>query len=237
MQEREGEGGDLTFIEPTPIVGTFVEAEDNTVPFKGTGNVPSGISGTTTEFLSKRGFGWLLELDEEEGESSQSLLEELEIDPTEILKKVRCVLIPFRIDRSVILSSPDFWGPLAVVMCYALLLLWGQLHVVSWILTVWLFGSFFIFLLARLLGGEVTYSQSLGVIGYSLIPLDIIALFLMLSDGVYLTFFLKVFGTVWASFSAGSLLINTEKLSQKRVMLFYPVLLLYIYFMSLYNGV
>ena len=102
------------------------------------------------------------------------------------------MLIPFKIDRSVILAAPDFWGPLAVVMGYALLLLWGQLHVISWILTVWLFGSFFIFILARLLGGDVTYSQSLGVIGYSLIPLDIIALFLMLSSDFWVTLVLKV---------------------------------------------
>jgi len=200
------------------------------------GTSSTGLMHSANDYLSKKGFGWLLELDETEDETEQSIFEELEIDPSQILKKIRCVLIPVKIDRSVILSSPDFWGPLAVVMCYALLLLWGQFHVVSWILTVWLFGSFFIFILARLLGGEVSYSQSLGVIGYSLMPLDIIVILLLFTSDFWVNVFLKTCGTVWASFSAGSLLTNTEKLAQKRLMLIYPVLLLYVYFISLYSG-
>jgi len=51
---------------------------------------------------------------------------------------------------------------------------------VSWILTMWVFGSLLIFLLARVLGGEVGYSQCLGVIGYSLLPLIITAGVLLL---------------------------------------------------------
>jgi len=53
-------------------------------------------------------------------------------------------------------------------------------QVVSWILTMWVFGSLLIFLLARVLGGEVGYSQCLGVIGYSLLPLIITAGVLLL---------------------------------------------------------
>jgi hypothetical protein len=48
---------------------------------------------------------------------------------------------------------------------------WGQSHVVAWICTIWFSGSALIFALARVLGGDVTYAQCLGVIGYSLLPL------------------------------------------------------------------
>jgi hypothetical protein len=48
-------------------------------------------------------------------------------------------------------------GPLFVVLAYSLMILWTQWHVVSWVLTVWFVGSFLIFLLANMLGGEVTY--------------------------------------------------------------------------------
>jgi len=44
-----------------------------------------------------------------------------------------------------------------------------------------------------------------------------------------------LFGVVWASYSAGSLLIQDE-LKNKRLLLMYPILLLYIYFFSLYTG-
>ena len=46
---------------------------------------------------------------------------------------------------------------------------------------------------------------------------------------------LQLFGVVWASYSAGSLLIQDE-LKNKRLLLMYPILLLYIYFFSLYTG-
>lgn len=58
--------------------------------------------------------------------------EELDIDFTDIYYKVRCVLLPlpyFRLKLSIVRESPDFWGPLMVVMAYALLSLYGQFSV------------------------------------------------------------------------------------------------------------
>ena len=40
-------------------------------------------------------------------------------------------------------------------------------------MTLWFAGSGLIFFIARVLGGNVTYSQCLGVIGYSLLPLSV----------------------------------------------------------------
>lgn len=54
----------------------------------------------------------------------------------------------------------------------------SSFQVVSWIMTIWLFGSAMIFVLARVLGGDVNYSQCLGVIGYSVLPLFIVGLVL-----------------------------------------------------------
>ena len=104
------------------------------------------------------------------------LREELDIDLKDIFYKVRCVLFPLPslgFQNKVVRENPDFWGPLLVVLLYALVSLYGQFKVVSWILTMWIFGSLIVFVLARVLGGEVSYSQALGVIGYSLIPLII----------------------------------------------------------------
>lgn len=55
-----------------------------------------------------------------------------------------------------------------------------EFQVISWILTIWFVGSFFVFFLARALGGEVSYSQVLGVVGYCLIPLVTVGLFIPL---------------------------------------------------------
>ncbi|VDK46734.1 unnamed protein product [Anisakis simplex] len=195
--------------------------------------------GPAAKFLENRGFGWLLEVDDDEVEQ-KPLLEELDIDLTDIYYKVRCVLLPlpyFRLKLSIVRESPDFWGPLLVVMAYALLSIYGQFSVISWILTIWFAGSFFVFFLARALGGEVSYSQVLGVVGYCLIPLVTVGLFIpIISRFRMLTIGLGCFGVFWSVYSAGTLLC-VEELQEKRTLLLYPVFLLYVYFFSLYSGV
>jgi hypothetical protein len=46
----------------------------------------------------------------------------------------------------------------------------------------------------------------------------------------------QTIGTLWATFSAASLLVTPEIL-HKRILVMYPILLLYIYFISLHSGV
>ncbi|KAE9412060.1 hypothetical protein Angca_007170, partial [Angiostrongylus cantonensis] len=88
--------------------------------------------------------------------------EELDIDLTDIYYKIRCILLPlpyFRMKLNIVRESPDFWGPLLVVLAYALLSIYGQFSVVSWILTMWFCGGFIVYFIARALGGDVGYSQ------------------------------------------------------------------------------
>ena len=54
-------------------------------------------------------------------------------------------------------EQPDFWGPLFVVLAFSLISIYGQFKVISWIITIWFCGSFVIFILARALGGEVSF--------------------------------------------------------------------------------
>jgi len=82
----------------------------------------------------------------------------------------------------------------------------------------------------------VTFSQSIGIIGYSLLPLTVTVGLIPFSPWIYLSWLLKIVGTLWASFSAGSLLITPE-IMHKKFLLGYPILLLYIYFISLQGGV
>ncbi|CAJ0917185.1 unnamed protein product, partial [Ranitomeya imitator] len=166
--------------------------------------------------------------------------EELDIDLKDIYYKIRCVLMPMPslgFNRQVVRDNPDFWGPLAVVLFFSMISLYGQFRVVSWIITIWIFGSLTIFLLARVLGGEVSYGQVLGVIGYSLLPLIVIvpALIVVGSFEIVSTV-IKLFGVFWAAYSAASLLVG-EEFKTKKPLLIYPIFLLYIYFLSLYTGV
>ncbi|XP_015421819.1 PREDICTED: protein YIPF4 isoform X4 [Myotis davidii] len=115
---------------------------------------------TATTFLRQRGYGWLLEVEDDDPEDNKPLLEELDIDLKDIYYKIRCVLMPMPslgFNRQVVRDNPDFWGPLAVVLFFSMISLYGQFRVVSWIITIWIFGSLTIFLLARVLGGEPLY--------------------------------------------------------------------------------
>ncbi|CAI9729797.1 YIPF4-like [Octopus vulgaris] len=210
---------------------------------KETSNLPSpygvrnrGIAGS---LLENNGFQWLLEEDVDENAIQKPLLEELDIDIKDIYYKLRCVMFPLPqlgFNRKIVRDNPDFWGPLVVILLYSLVSLYGQFRVVSWIITIWVFGSLIVFTLARVLGGEVTYSQCLGVIGYSVLPLVIMASIMPVVHSLPLvsTVF-KFIGVVWAAYSAGSLLC-VQELQQKRPLLLYPIFLLYIYFFSLYTG-
>ncbi|XP_017600485.1 PREDICTED: protein YIPF4 [Corvus brachyrhynchos] len=227
---------------------------------------------TATTFLRQRGYGWLLEVEDDikrvlvlkdndllKTESLASIvlftetwlaeeslylevttLEELDIDLKDIYYKIRCVLMPMPslgFNRQVVRDNPDFWGPLAVVLFFSMISLYGQFKVVSWIITIWIFGSLTIFLLARVLGGEVAYGQVLGVIGYSLLPLIVIApVLLVVGSFEVVSTLIKLFGVFWAAYSAASLLVG-EEFKTKKPLLIYPIFLLYIYFLSLYTGV
>ncbi|XGW05249.1 hypothetical protein V3C99_015992 [Haemonchus contortus] len=198
--------------------------------------------GAAGRLLESRGFGWLLEV-EDDCDTQTPLLQELDIDLTDIYYKIRCVLLPlpyFRMKLNIVRESPDFWGPLMVVLAFALLSIYGQFSVrpvVSWILTMWFCGGFIVYFIARALGGDVGYSQVLGVVGYCLIPL-VVTGFLMtvVTRFKMLSLALGIFGVGWSVYSAGTLLC-VDELQTKKPLLLYPVFLLYVYFFSLYSGV
>lgn len=81
-------------------------------------------------------------------------------------------------------QTGDFWGPLFCVLCYALIVIWGESSALSWSLCLWIVGSAGIFVLARALGGDVSYSQCVSAIGYSLLPLAVSMVFVMALNAV-----------------------------------------------------
>jgi protein YIPF4 len=160
--------GSLDFIQ-----SSFDYNNVSTSPSKDDKNYSFGINddnglrhrGAVGGYMDKYGFGWLLDDNsmEIENEDAQPLLEELDINLSEIHYKIKCVIMPVsneNLNRSVLRDNPDFWGPLLIVLAFAVLSVYGQFRVVSWIITIWIFGSFVIFVIARVLGGEVSFNNS-----------------------------------------------------------------------------
>lgn len=70
-----------------------------------------------------------------------SYREELDIDLKDIYYKIRCVLMPMPslgYNRQVVRDNPDFWGPLAVVLLFSMISIYGQFRVSS-ILSVYVY--------------------------------------------------------------------------------------------------
>ncbi|KAJ8250600.1 hypothetical protein COCON_G00225220 [Conger conger] len=119
--------GDFTFVSSTDaeeLSGT-IEAPDVKLNMGG----DSGKDASATTFLRQRGYGWLLEVEEDDPEDNKPLLEELDIDLKDIYYKIRCVLMPMPslgFNRQVVRDNPDFWGPLAVVLLFSMISIYGQ---------------------------------------------------------------------------------------------------------------
>ncbi|BFZ07547.1 hypothetical protein BsWGS_10585 [Bradybaena similaris] len=155
---------------PTNEEFKFISGTTNADNYDMTGSVSSSVTASTgsgfnirkrgvaSSMLEAKGFGWLLEDEDVEEEDQRPLLEELDIDLRDIYYKLRCVLFPLPqlgFNRHIVRESPDFWGPLLVILLYAIISLYGQFRVVSWILTIWIVGSLMVFMLARVLGGVI----------------------------------------------------------------------------------
>jgi hypothetical protein len=185
-------------------------------------------------YMEQRGYGWLHEVDDEEEEDQRPLLEELEIDLPAIALKLRWALKP---PNEGVKDSSDFWGPMGVMLAYAALLVWGQLSVVSWILTLWVCGSALVFFLARVLGADVTLSHTFCALGYCVLPLVLSrCLMIVLGSTSTLSLALRALCTAWATYSAQQWL-QTKDLARKRVLLLYPILLYFVFLTAVATGV
>ena len=196
----------------------------------------SAPDGRFRSFMESRGYGWLAEVEEDDDDHPQRpLLEELEIDLPDIAQKLRWALRPPADGVGALVS--DFWGPVGAMLLYAALLVWGQLSVVSWILTIWVFGGALVCFLGRVLGADVTLSHTLASLGYCVVPLIISRVLLLFvgSQGA-LSLLVRFVCVGWATWSA-SLWMHTSDLARKRILVIYPILLYMLFLTAVATGV
>lgn len=156
------------------------------------------------------------------------------------------VILPFggvNQDWYTSFEDAEFWGALFSVLLYSIFILFHQLKVVSWVFWIWFVGSLFIWILSRFLGLEFSYSQILSTIGYCITPLTFCVIFLgllpRLKESNLLVFGMKFLATIWSSFSSSKFIMayqENETLNGKKIMLIYPIWLMYIYFITFHSG-
>uniref|UniRef100_A0A3P9KP73 Protein YIPF n=1 Tax=Oryzias latipes TaxID=8090 RepID=A0A3P9KP73_ORYLA len=205
-----------------PFAGLSDVSISEDIPVEGDISVPVGPSRTDEEFST---------LDEP---VKETILRDLRA----VGNKFIHVLYPRR--SSALLRDWDLWGPLLLCVTLALLLQDGtadsdheggpqfaEVFVIVW------FGSIIITLNSKLLGGTLSFFQSLCVLGYCILPLTVamvvcrIVLFgatRTIGFVVRLVVVTASFG--WSTFASTAFLSDSQP-ANRRALVVYPVFLFY----------
>jgi len=146
------------------------------------------------------------------------------------------VLFPTRSNQSL-LRDWDLWGPLFICVFISLLLQSSEgtkgPHFTE-VFTLTFFGACVVTLNIKLLGGTISFFQSLCVLGYCLLPPGAAAVLCKVltfaSEESTLLFILRIavtfIGFVWATYAAMAFLAGTQP-PRRKALAIYPIFLFY----------
>jgi len=171
-------------------------------------------------------------------EEELPLLEELEIYPYEIMQKALTVLIP---NKSIVynqLTDSDLTGPLLFSFLLGLcLLLRGKVHF-GYVFGFGIIGAMLMCVVLNLMcdeGVEITAHKTFSILGYSLLPVVLLAalqIFFSLSQGI--PFLLSSGLTVaWCTVSSTRFIEKSLEMTEQWWLIAYPVTLFYFCFVLL----
>ena len=158
-------------------------------------------------------------------------------DLRQVAAKLKIVLMPVENQEGVLkkLKDWDLWGPLLVCLSLSILLSLsapseqGALVFAAVFFVVW-FGSAIVTLNAQLLGGTISFFQSLCILGYCVFPLDMAAFASWAISMAFKSFILKsilvAIGFVWST-RASVIFIGQVISPQRKWLALYPVFLFY----------
>ncbi|KDQ57524.1 hypothetical protein JAAARDRAFT_130293 [Jaapia argillacea MUCL 33604] len=162
-------------------------------------------------------------------EGEPPLLEELGINFSHIRAKSLAVLNPLRRVDEHIMDDADLAGPLLFCFCFAtFLLLSGKLQF-GYIYGVALLGSISIYFLLNVMAEQaIDAYRVVSVLGYCLLPMvGVGAVSVLLTlDGI-LGYGLSCVSIIWCTYAASGIFVAVLRMSDQRLLVAYPVGLLY----------
>ncbi|KAF9268931.1 Yip1 domain family protein [Marasmius fiardii PR-910] len=162
-------------------------------------------------------------------EGEPPLLEELGINFSHIRMKSMTVLNPLsRVDERI-MDDADLAGPILFVFCFATSLLFSGKPNFGYIYGVGLFGSISIYTLLNLMSEKgIDAYRVASVLGYCLLPMvGVGALSIMVTlDGMF-GYILSLLSIIWCTYSASGIFVAVLRMSDQRLLVAYPVSLLY----------
>mmetsp|Transcript_7888 Transcript_7888/g.21540 ORF Transcript_7888/g.21540 Transcript_7888/m.21540 type:complete len:196 (+) Transcript_7888:64-651(+) len=164
----------------------------------------------------------------------EPVMETIMRDVRMVGNKMKCVMDPRRVDVST-LKDWDLWGPLILCLLLATILSASappqqkSLVFTSVFVIVWC-GSGVVTVNALLLGGTLSFFQSICVLGYCIFPLTVASVFCV-TIGAVIGFWIRLlvvgFCFVWASTASVGFLQSLVP-ENRRALAAYPVFLFYL---------
>lgn len=204
------------------------EARRNNRPEVLSGN----IAGTDSSRSSRRGPMQEVNLDSELDTLDEPVWDTVKRDMSTIGAKFGHVILPHG-DKEQLLKDWDLWGPLFICVALSLLLQHNATDPTApqftQVFTITFFGAVVVTANIKLLGGKISFFQSLCVIGYCLLP-PLAAAFVCSTFLHKKVFFLRLLltgmGFCWSTYAAMGFLAGCQQ-EKKRLLVIYPVFLFY----------
>lgn len=203
------------------------------------GAVPNAASSNFAGNIQNQG-GWWTAFGTGGFEGEPPLLEELGINFSHIRAKSMTVLNPLSRVDDHIMDDADLAGPIIFVFCFGICLLFSGKPNFGYIYGVGLFGSVSIYTLLNLMSEKgIDAYRVFSVLGYCLLPMvgvGAISVMITLDDLFgYIVAFLSI---IWCTYAASGIFVAVLRMSDQRLLVAYPVGLLYGCFalLSVFSG-
>ncbi|KAI0762083.1 Yip1-domain-containing protein, partial [Trametes elegans] len=230
-------GVPLQFYAPSPVGSTFYSGSRSSLDGNvgAQGNMQSGGSGFGGN-IQPAG-GWWTAFGTGGFEGEPPLLEgmyratvlELGINFSHIRAKSLAVLNPLRRVDEHIMDDADLAGPLLFVFCFGTFLLFSGKPQFGYIYGVGVLGSLSIYTLLNLMSEKgIDAYRVVSVLGYCLLPMVAVgALSVVVTLDGMLGYVLSVLSILWCTYAASGIFVAVLRMSDQRLLLAYPIGLLY----------
>ncbi|KAH9930382.1 Yip1-domain-containing protein [Amylocystis lapponica] len=228
------QGVPLQFYAPSPVGSSFYPGSRSSLE----GNV--GAQGSISQQPLPPGYGgniqpsggWWTAFGTGGFEGEPPLLEglsQLGINFSHIRAKSLAVLNPLRAVDERIMDDADLAGPLLFIICFGTFLLFSGKPQFGYIYGVGLLGSGSIYTLLNLMSEKgIDAYRVVSVLGYCLLPMvGVGAISVMVTLDGTLGYLLSLLSILWCTYAASGIFVAVLRMSDQRLLVAYPVGLLY----------
>lgn len=159
----------------------------------------------------------------------EPVLDTLLRDLKNVWAKMKQVLIPT--GKQNLLRDWDLWGPLILCLTLAIRLSFSapenqsaMVFTITFII-IWC-GAAVITVNSKLLGGKMSFFQSICILGYCIFPLTIVSIITLFIENIIIDLILVIAGFAWSVYASIGFLTDVS-LNQKKTLVIYPIFLFY----------